>query len=197
MSNIFELDKIPDGTDKINMEDLYENKHKHDRQQLELFNKILCKIHTRIKYISNQRNNPLCCWHVIPETMIGVPRYNQPSCIAYVIGKLESNGFVVQYIHPNLLFISWKNYVPSYIRSQIKEKTGMIIDEHGQLMEPNTNDNDDPSQQSPHQQLQYRQQQQQQHNNQDTKKKSDKSYTPLNKYKPTGQLIYEDEYLNI
>jgi hypothetical protein len=191
MSNIFELDKIPDGTDRINMEELYENKHKHDRQQLELFNKILCKIHTRIKHISNQRNNPLCCWHVIPETMIGIPRYNQPSCIAYIIGKLESNGFVVQYIHPNLLFISWKNYVPSYIRSQIKEKTGMIIDEKGQFVESNTNDD------QPLPQLQYRQSNNNTNNNTDTKKKADKSYTPLNKYKPTGQLIYEDEYLNL
>ena len=192
MSNIFELDKIPDGTDRINMEELYENKHKHDRQQLELFNKILCKIHTRIKHISNQRNNPLCCWHVIPETMIGIPRYNQPSCIAYIIGKLESNGFVVQYIHPNLLFISWKNYVPSYVRSKIKEKTGMIIDEQGQIVDPNTNDD-----QSPPPQLQSRQPDNNNNTNTDTKKKSDKSYTPLNKYKPTGQLIYEAENLNL
>jgi hypothetical protein len=193
MSNIFELDKIPDGTDKINMEDLYENKQKHDQQQLELFNKILCKIHTRIKYISNQRNNPLCCWHIIPETMLGVPRYNQSSCIAYIINKLETNGFIVKYIHPNLIFISWNNYIPSYIRKQIKEKTGIQIDSHGEIIEENNNNeinsnnkdniNQDSYNPSPF--------------NIDKKNKTDKNYTPLNKYKPTGKLIYDDEYLNL
>ena len=189
MSNIFELDKITDGTDKINMEDLYENKQKHDRQQLELFSKILCKIHTRIKYISNQRNNPLCCWHIIPETMLGVPRYDQSSCIAYIMNKLELNGFVVKYIHPNLIFISWKNYIPSYIRTQIKEKTGIKINFNGEIIEENNNEdnhslnNNIPAMHTPTQT--------------DKKSKSDKTYTPLNKYKPTGKLIYDDEYLNI
>jgi len=191
MSNIFELDKIPDGNDKINMEDLYENKQKHDRQQLELFNKILCKIHTRIKYISNQRNNPLCCWHLIPETMLGVPRYDQPSCIAYIINKLEHNGFVVKYIHPNLIFISWKNYIPSYIRTQIKEKTGIQVDSNGEIIPDKNKDKDNDDNDFNTQNINmpvY-------HN--DKKPKSDKTYTPLNKYKPTGKLIYDDEYLNI
>jgi hypothetical protein len=189
MSNIFELDKISDGTDKINMEDLYENKQKHDRQQLELFNKILCKVHTRIKHISNQRNNPLCCWHLIPETMLGVPRYDQSSCIAYIINKLEQNGFVVKYIHPNLIFISWKNYIPSYIRTQIKEKTGIQIDFNGEIIEEDNNnknnDYDGPKPTLPN------------YGQPDKKTKPDKVYTPLNKYKPTGKLIYDDEYLNI
>ena len=189
MSNIFELDKISDGTDKINMEDLYENKQKHDQQQLELFNKILCKIHTRIKYISNQRNNPLCCWHLIPETMLGVPRYDQPSCIAYIINKLEHNGFVVKYIHPNLIFISWKNYIPSYIRTQIKEKTGIQVDSNGEIIPDKNKDNDDNDSNTQNINMPV-------YTN-DKKNKSDKTYTPLNKYKPTGKLIYDDEYLNI
>lgn len=194
MSNIFELDKIPDGTDRINMEDLYENKQKHDQQQLELFNKILCKVHNRIKYISNQRNNPLCYWHIIPETMLGVPKYDQSSCIAYIINKLEKNGFIVKYIHPNLIFISWKNYIPSYIRAQIKEKTGIQIDSQGEIIEDhptnninNNNVNDDINKPNTYNSTP----------NIDKKNKPDKMYTPLNKYKPTGKLIYDDEYLNI
>ena len=195
MSNIFELDKISDGTDKINMEDLYENKQKHDRQQLELFNKILCKIHTRIKHISNQRNNPLCCWHLVPETMLGVPRYDQSSCIAYLLNKLEQNGFVVKYIHPNLIFISWKNYIPSYVRAQIKQKTGIQIDSNGEIIKDEPNDDEmDPY---PLNNNNNNGNTSGNANHLDKKNKSDKIYTPLNKYKPTGKLIYDDEYLNI
>ena len=68
----------------------------------------------------------------------------------------------------------------------------MIIDEQGQIVDPNTNDD-----QSPPPQLQSRQPDNNNNTITDTKKKSDKSYSPLNKYKTTGQLIYEDEYLNL
>ena len=49
MSNIFNLENINDFSEKLNMDDLYEKKKQHDLKQLELFNKILNRIHIRIK----------------------------------------------------------------------------------------------------------------------------------------------------
>ena len=60
--------------------------------------------------------------------MIGVPKFDQSICIAYIIEKLETNGFRVRYTHPNLLFISWKHWVPDYVRTEIKKKIGVNID---------------------------------------------------------------------
>ena len=54
---------------------------------------------------------------------------------AYVIEKLRENGFIIRYTHPNLLFISWKHWVPSYVRNEdFKKKTGQQVDEYGNLV---------------------------------------------------------------
>ena len=37
--------------------------------------------------------------------------------------KLKENGFNIRYTHPNLLFISWKHWIPQYVRTEIKKKT--------------------------------------------------------------------------
>jgi hypothetical protein len=38
---------------------------------------------------------------------------------------------MVRYTHPNLLLISWLHYVPNYVRTEYKKKTGTAIDEFG------------------------------------------------------------------
>lgn len=184
MSTVFDLDKIVDVGTQLNMEELYEKKQDVDKRQLDLFNKLLGKIHMRIKHISKQPNHPLILWYIVPETIIGVPRYDQAACIVYLINQLETNGFVVKYILPNLLCICWQHYIPKYVRNKIFQTTGIQVDETGVKIEPEEEPTDPDTEL--HIPLA---------NNK--KNKSDKSYTPLNKYKPTGNLIYDDKYLNI
>ena len=119
---------------KLNMDELYTKKQQQDMNILNNYNKILVRIHNKIKYISKQLVNDQCCWYVMPEMMIGIPKYDVKDCTAYVIEKLRDNGFVIRYTHPNLLFISWKHWVPSYVRSEIKKKTGQQVDEYGNLV---------------------------------------------------------------
>ena len=184
MSSVFDLDKVGDAIGQINMDELYDKKQKIDKEQLDLFNKILGKIHVRIKYISNQRNKPLILWYVVPETIIGVPRYDQPACIIYLMNQLENNGFDVKYIFPNLLCICWQHYIPKYVRNKIYQTTGITINERGGKIEEPTEYKEDRT--NINEPLVT-----------SKKTKSDKTYTPLNSYKPTGNLIYEDKYLNI
>jgi hypothetical protein len=47
------------------------------------------------------------------------------------VDKLQENKFMVRYTHPNLLLISWLHYVPNYVRTEFKKKTGTAIDEYG------------------------------------------------------------------
>ena len=80
---------------------------------------------------SRQKLDEQYCWFVVPETMIGIPKYDQGACIAYMLDKLKTNGFVCRYLHPNVLFISWKHWIPSYVRTEFKKKTGKNIDGFG------------------------------------------------------------------
>ena len=103
---------------------------------------------------------------------------------------LQTNGFQTRYFHPNTIFISWNHWVPSYVRTEIKKKTGIIINEYGEkikdeantddnleeIIDPNTNTNT---------------------NNSDIQQiKNSKKYTPINSYKPSGKLVYSEDLLN-
>ena len=158
-----------------------------------LFNKLLNRIHVKIRTVSRQKVDEQFCWFLVPETIIGVPRYDQAACIAYLIDKLKINGFNVRYIHPNLLFISWMHWIPSYIRSELKKKTGIIINEYGQKinedgeLDNNNKITDVPS--NPNELLL----------NIDVNQKGKppkKDYTPIKSYKPSGDLIYGDDILS-
>ena len=52
--------------------------------------------------------------------MIGVPRYDITSCTYYVIQKLRENGFNVQLLQYNFLYISW---IEESLEKDRKEKT--------------------------------------------------------------------------
>lgn len=195
MANIFTLENIDNFSEKINIDDLYEKKRNQDLTKLALFNKILNRIHVKIKTASRQKVDEQFCWYVVPETMIGVPKYDQAACIAYIIDKLKTNGFNVRYIHPNLLFISWLHWIPSYVRSELKKKTGIVINEYGQKVEEG-NEEDDNKQitnSEPSDPNDYML------NRQDPNQKgkvSKKEYTPIKSYKPSGNLIYDNDLLS-
>lgn len=139
MDTIFTLGDTPEGNVKINLDELYERKKQHDLNTVATFNRILNRIHTKIKVVSRQQVTTQCCWFVVPEMIIGVPKYDNINCTAYIIDKLQENGFLVKYTTPNLLFISWKHWIPSYVRNEIKKKTGVVIDGHGNKIDKTNN----------------------------------------------------------
>ena len=132
--HIFNLDDLDNFSEKLNLDELYDKKREHDLRTLEVFNKILNRIHHKIKVTSRQKLDEQYCWFVVPEMMIGIPKYDQGACIAYILNKLQTNGFVCRYLHPNVLFISWKHWIPSYVRTELKKKTGKNIDGFGNFV---------------------------------------------------------------
>jgi hypothetical protein len=190
MSNIFTLDNIENFSEKINIDELYEKKRQQDLNKLALFNKLLNRVHVKIRTVSRQKTNEQFCWFLVPETILGVPKYDQAACIAYLMDKLKTSGFNVRYIHPNLLFISWLHWIPSYIRTEIQKKTGIKINEYGEkideedeikMIENNSyNPNDYLIKQ----------------NDNEKNKQQKKEYTPIKSYKPSGNLVYDDDLLN-
>jgi hypothetical protein len=115
------------------------------------------------------------------------------ACIAYIMDKLKSNGFNVRYIHPNLLFISWLHWIPTYVRTELKKKTGIAVNEYGQKIEEDGDDNqkaitNDPS--DPNDFMLNREDPNQKG------KPPKKEYTPIKSYKPSGNLIYDNDLLD-
>jgi hypothetical protein len=121
---------------KINIDDLYEKRHKRDLKQLSIFKKILNRIHNKIQKTARHKNTDRHIWFVVPEFIYGEPLYDQGDCISYIVCSLEDNHFHIRYIHPNTLFISWSHWVPSYVRNEFKKKTGKILDEYGNIKTP-------------------------------------------------------------
>ena len=151
MDNIFTLNKnsvFLDDTEpeSINIDDLYEKKRERDMSQLRLFNKMLSRVHARIKLTSRQANAEKMCWFVVPEFILGIPLYNQGDCIGYIMDKLKQDGFRIQYIHPNALLISWNHWVPNYVLAEIKEKTGKVYDNNGNDLTPSPMDDKETNQ---------------------------------------------------
>ena len=182
MANIFTLENFSDFSEKINIDELYEKKRQVELSKLELFKKILNRIHVRIKTTAKHSIHEKFCWFVVPEVIIGVPKYDQAGCIAYLMNALQENGFNVRYFHPNTLFICWDHWVPSYVRTEIKKKTGIVINEYGDRIE----EKDDN----------YNEEHQQQEDIHIQQIKNSKKYTPINSYKPSGKLVYSEDLLN-
>ena len=185
MANIFTLENFSDFSEKINIDELYEKKRQLDVSKLELFKKILNRIHVRIKTTARQNIDDKFCWFVVPEVIIGIPKYDQAACIAYIMDTLQTNGFQVRYFHPNTIFISWNHWVPSYARTEIKKKTGIVINEYGEKIKDENHQDEDDDLEEPNLQ------------NADIQQiKNSKKYTPINSYKPSGKLVYSEDLLN-
>lgn len=206
MSNIFTLENINDFSEKINIDELYEKKRQYDLSKLELFNKILNRVHVRIKTTSRQKIDENFCWFIVPEIIIGVPKYDQAACIAYLMDKLKDNGFNIRYVHPNALFISWIHWVPSYVRSELKKKTGIVINEYGEKINQDEEDTSNSTvggvkllpydiSNSNNELLKLTNVKEPSSKNNSNLNK--KNYTPIKSYKPSGNLVYDDEVLNI
>lgn len=185
MDTIFTLNEL-ESEEKVNLDELYEKKQQQDLNTLEVYNKVLNRIHNKIKHTSRLNTNDQHCWYVIPEMIIGIPKYDNGACIAYIINKLSENGFSIRYTHPNLIFISWKHWVPSYVRNEIKKKTGIIVDGYGNEVKKednkaNNNENSDM--------LMY------QNKSINVENKDKDKYKSVNSYKPSGNLIYNKDLL--
>ena len=123
--------------EKLNLDELYLKKTTYD-STINTYKKILARVHKKIKTTARMRNNDNFCF-LLPEFILGIPKYDNAACNSYIIEKLKDNGFNVKYTHPNLLFISWNHYIPSYERREIK-KTGLTVDGFGNILKRKTDD---------------------------------------------------------
>ena len=188
---------------KISLDDLYKQKKQNNDNKTITYNRILKRIHTKIKLISRQKNNMCFCAYVIHEFVLGLPRYDVAACTAHIIQKLKENGFLVKYTYPNLLFISWGHYIPSYQRDQYRKQTGQTIDEHGNIISRNdfddinsikgnmSNRGNKDSKRNDYNALLLKNK-----NGGLSNKNKITTFKNISNYKPTGKFIYSNDVLN-
>lgn len=133
-SSLYDIDEYENGAEKIDLDELFDKRRTYLQKEVETYKKILTRIHSKIKVTSRQRMNNDFTTFIVPEFIVGLPRFDVLGCIGYCIEKLKENGFLVRYTHPNMLFITWRHYVPSYERDLIKKRTGVKLDEFGKVV---------------------------------------------------------------
>ena len=180
---------MSDFTEKINLDDLYTTQKSIEDNKIKIYQKILTRVHKKIKNTGRSRNCEKFCFFLVPEFVLGIPRYDISTCISYIVDKLIDNGFQVRYTHPNLLFISWNHYIPYHTRMDIKKKHGVKVDGFGNVISNKKQEKeDDPSGLNS---LIFKKNEKRPIKN----NKKDKDYTQISNYKPTGNLIYSNELL--
>lgn len=167
---------------KVDIDELYEKKHQRDLKQLSIFKKILNRIHKRIQLTGRNKRAEKHIWFTVPEYIFGEPNYDQGECLGYLVSTLEENGFYIKYMHPNTLFVSWENWIPSYTRNEIKKKLGVVLDEKGNIIDK-MDENIQIESHDPGVRL-----------IQANAKKEQKQFTSIKEYKPTGNMVYNPEF---
>jgi hypothetical protein len=177
-------------SEKINLDELYERKNEVEQNRIKIYQKILSRVHNKIKITSRQHISEQFCFFLIPEFLVGTPRYDSASCTAYIMDKLIDNGFHIKYTHPNLLFISWQHYIDKKNRLLFKKQYGYAINGFGESVKEKKEEKKMnaknanslilkklPTSIKP------------------SEKDKDKNYKLISTYKPTGHLIYNTSLL--
>jgi len=176
-------------SDKLNLDELYERKNEVEQNRIKIYQRILSRVHTKIKITSRQRISEQFCFFIIPEFLVGTPRYDSSSCTAYIIDKLIENGFHIKYTHPNLLFISWQHYIDKKKRVLFKKHNGYSIDGFGQPVKEKKNEKKHIMTAENANSLMLKKMQP------IIKPDKNNNFKLVSTYKPTGNLIYNTSLL--
>jgi len=71
-----------------------------------------------------------------------------------------------------------------YVRTELKKKTGIVINEYGEKIKDENAKEDDDLEETDMRNADIQQ------------IKNSKKYTPINSYKPSGKLVYSEDLLN-
>jgi hypothetical protein len=102
---------------------LHNEKYVKETSKNEIFNIVLNKIIQKIVY-TNRHTDQTYIIFEIPKILIGYPQYDMKSCILFVMNRLSSSGYMVEFMDPFYLYIDWgtngdNRPKPKPVRSQM------------------------------------------------------------------------------
>lgn len=164
----------------LSVKDIIKVMNKKTERRKECFDKILDMCQKKIK--KSVQLNMVQCFFEVPEFVLGFPLYNINECIVHVLTKLQDNGFVVRYLFPRIIFISWEseavkeNKFAKDLMKLINTSSPMMMP----LLQHNTVSTSSPSDESKNLQLPAV----------STKKtRGKKNARPIAEYKPSGKFV--------
>jgi len=122
---------------QIDIQDLFQKKVSREEMRLQVYDKVLERVHKRIKMAASVDGGSTFTTFTLPEVMIGQPLFNATQCRSYVVTSLVKNGFRVKYTHPNFLMISWDHLRSQYERANevITKEQQELIDQQNQIIQ--------------------------------------------------------------
>ena len=102
----------------LNLDDLYENHIKRDRNKLRFYEDIYKKCIAKVKK-TNRDLRKFECSYQVPLFVFGGPVYDHEELKKYLLFKFKNNGLLAECIDNNTIYISWK---PEDINRQKYEK---------------------------------------------------------------------------
>ena len=100
----------PTSLDIPSISSLHHEKTIKESSKTDIFNIVLNKIVQKIVY-TNRHTDQTYVIFEIPKILIGYPQYDMKSCILFVMNRLYSNGYLVEFVDPFYLYIDWgKSY---------------------------------------------------------------------------------------
>ena len=85
---------------------LHQEKFVKETNKIDIYNIVLNKIIEKILYTNRHTDKTYVIFEV-PKILIGYPQYDMKSCILFIINKLSSNGYFVEFMDPFYIYIDW------------------------------------------------------------------------------------------
>ncbi len=92
-------------TKKLNIFELHRTINEKKQRKSECYEKVLEICHKKV--ITATEHKQLRILFEVPEYVYGFPIFDINECIIFLLKNLKSNGFLVKYYFPKILYISW------------------------------------------------------------------------------------------
>lgn len=92
-------------TKRLNIFELHRTINEKNQKKSECYEKVLEICHRKVTTAAEHKQ--LRILFEVPEYVYGYPIFNINDCISFVMKNLKSNGFLIKYYFPKVLYISW------------------------------------------------------------------------------------------
>lgn len=114
----------------LNISNLHKQIQQKQQRQIHTYKLMLDKCILHIKNVNDKIHNlsECLCLYTISEYTYGIPSYDVHGCIIYIMDYLAKQGFYVEYIQPNAIYINWSHKPSNNTITSEKLDIGLIND---------------------------------------------------------------------
>lgn len=92
-------------TKRLNIFELHRTINEKNLKKSECYEKVLDICHRKVTTAAEHKQ--LRILFEVPEYVYGYPIFSINDCISFLMKSLKSNGFLIKYYFPKVLYISW------------------------------------------------------------------------------------------